>query len=120
MVWRGPRAKNQLALSVRPSGWQAAHEFQAWPASDQRPSPVAKNFAPRLTALSVPGPGGSVAGTAATAVWVPKLSTDRLRLFSLIARAKETVAAPPLALAMPTGSSPAATAPPGLRLMNGW
>src|SRR5262249_36561917 len=54
MVWRGPRAKYHVTLSVSPSTWHAAHEPHAEPfgavlASDQRPRPVLKKRLPFRT-----------------------------------------------------------------------
>ena len=60
MVWRGPRAKYQVTLSVRPSTWQAPHEPHAAPVSDQRPRPVLKKRLPRSTASAAfPRPGAA-------------------------------------------------------------
>src|SRR5262245_29939812 len=54
--WRGPAAKLQVMLSVRPSGWQLPHELQ--PSLAQRPRPVKKKRWPRFTAISSADSGG--------------------------------------------------------------
>src|SRR6185437_8526232 len=54
VVWRGPRAKYQVTLSVRPSTWHAPQEPQAAPFSDQRPRPVLNSALPFCTLAAVP------------------------------------------------------------------
>src|SRR5262249_31524387 len=104
-VWRGPRAKYQVTLSVRPSMWQAAHEPQAAPASDQRARPVVNRRLPwRAEAPGVPaigsavdgGPRKSVCREVAATSWVlrstavtsrvPSSATKPNPLFLLMAR----------------------------------
>ena len=75
VVCRGPRAKYQVTLSVRPSTWQAPHEPQAAPFRDQRPSPVLKKRLPlscaSCAAVSVASDGAeSTAVALAETAWV--------------------------------------------------
>src|SRR5258708_6894573 len=98
-VWRGPRAKYQVTLSVRPSMWQAAHEPQAAPASDQRPRPVVNSRLPTSTFSAVVPAVGSAdeASTAPVAIAcafsarpatsrVPSFATNATPWFALTAR----------------------------------
>src|SRR5580658_2076962 len=67
--WRGPRAKYQVTLSVRPSTWHAAHDPHAAPFSDQRPSPVVKRRLPLSTdAAAVPAAGAAEDATSPVAL----------------------------------------------------
>src|SRR6185295_12730544 len=76
-VWRGPRAKYQVTLSVRPSMWQAAQEPQAAPPSDQRPRPVMKRRLPeRADASGEPAVGGAVEGVTRKSVPPELTATD--------------------------------------------
>lgn len=113
VVWRGPAAKVQVTLSVSPSGWQPSQEPQPWPLRDQRARPVTKKRRPMLarsSALAAVGAGADWT-TAAVACALRSMS-DRLRVFSLRATAREPTV---LATAMPMGRRPAAV--PALRPM---
>src|SRR5689334_2058748 len=52
IVRRGPRAKNQVTPSERPSGWHPSHDPHAWPLKDQTSDPVAKNKCPAFSSES--------------------------------------------------------------------
>ena len=77
-VCRGPRPKNQVMLSVSPSGWHASQEFHAWPRRDHRPVPVTKNLRPRATVTSAPVGAAALGATEATS-WVARFTADTLR-----------------------------------------